>query len=166
MKMFDKIMLSIGVLMFAGALAYATTETGDQNFTGEVNMDGIFKLKNSAVTATAANLNLSGTTIKTTVNTEVAVTNNQTVTLAAGQVNVLKSTGVITGFTNTILLAVAPAADVGKITIIQNGSTASNVLAIAAATGFYSGPVIDLASNQCAIVLAVATNKYVSVGNQ
>ena len=140
----------------------------DVNFSGKVNFDKgcDLRINNTAMTSSAADLNLAGNSLKATVNTSATVTNLMPVTLVAGQVNILNASGELLTATNTITLAAAASTDVGKFTVIMNGPTSTNVLKIAAITGFYKGPEINLASNECAIVFATATNKYYSIGNQ
>jgi hypothetical protein len=160
-----KVLASV-VAVVVATVAMAADMPGNVNFKGDVNFDAGCVIKMNGTTVLASDLALAGTSVKATVNAAATVTNNMTVTLAAGQVNILTPTLQIPLGTNTILLAAAAAADVGKITVIQNAQTATNILKIAASTGFYYGPEINLASNECAIVFSTATNKYSSLGNQ
>lgn len=162
-----KVAAFVGSLLVVGAV-FADNIPQDMNFSGKVNFDKgcDLRINNSAMTSSAADLNLAGNTAKVTVNSAVTVTNGSTLALVAGQMNILTPTGQIPLGTNTVTIGVAGSSDIGKLTIIQNAQTATNILKIAASTGFYYGPEINLASNECAVVIATATNKYVSLGNQ
>ena len=57
MKFRMKMMIGAAVLLAGSLVALAVDIPGDQNFTGDVNLDGVWAIKGTKVTATAANLN-------------------------------------------------------------------------------------------------------------
>ena len=123
---------------------------------------GSLQLSGVAVTATAAELNAVA---DPAVGASANATNTQVVTLdftkAIMQIN---SRGGTNTAVNTITLANAATADIGKSVVVVNVGT-TNSLAIAK-TGTYYGPAISLATGESVVLYSTAANKWYSHGNQ
>lgn len=169
--------IAVAVAAVAGMFVFSAVAInipGNQNFTGEVNIDGDLMLKGTKVTATAAELNIMDTVTATAAEINraadlsagqraVTVTNGQAVALtAADAVIALTSTGVASGETNTITIAQPYPA--GNRVLLRVASASTNLVKIADSTTVMAlGADVNMAATATLDLYFAATNEAVKI---
>jgi len=170
--------IAILAILAVASSVFAGTEYQDMEFKGRVDiMQNMFRYGNTAVTATADELNiLDGVTataaelnllaggIKSedatlTINAPATITNGQAVALVAGEVNQLKASGGEALTTNTITFSAFSAANVGKITYVFNSSLSTNYIYVAQ-SGTWKAPALRLEVGEGVAIIPIATNAF------
>lgn len=117
---------TIGLVTLMGVvLAWATTEPGDKNFTGTVNLEGDWQVKGTKVTSTAAQINELGAA---TVTTATSISNIN-LRICASNVSVKPSgTFDLQSGASATLSGSITATGLAAISNINNTLTVSNIL--------------------------------------